>query len=54
MMSKHQELLDAVIEHIKIDVLSEDMTAVEELLRELPAEKLIGFLPEELGKDHES
>ena len=53
-MNKHQELLNAVIEQIKIDVLGEDMTAVEELLRELPVEKLIGFLPEELGKDHES
>ena len=46
-MNKHQELIDAVIEQIKTDVRGEDMTAIEELLCELPVEKLIGFLPEE-------
>lgn len=46
-MNKNQELIDAVIEQIKTDVLGKDMTAIEELLCALPVEKLIGFLPEE-------
>jgi len=45
-MNKHQKLIDAVIEQIKTDVRVKDMTAIEELLCELPIEKLIGFLPE--------
>ena len=45
-MNKNQEIIDAVIEQIKTDVQVKDMTAIEELLCELPVEKLIGFLPE--------
>ena len=41
-----QRLIDAVLEQIKADVAQGDMTAIEELIRELPTDTLINFLPE--------
>jgi len=41
-----QRLIDAVLEQIKSDVQNGDLTAVEELIRELPTDILINFLPE--------
>ena len=42
-----QELINAVIEQIKKDIVDGDETAIEELLWYLPAQKLIWYLPEE-------
>lgn len=39
-------LIDAVLEQIKADVEAGDLTAIEELIRELPADVLMNFLPE--------
>lgn len=41
-----KRVIDAVLEQIKADVQDEDFTAVEELIRELPTDTLINFLPE--------
>jgi len=46
-MYKNQELIDQVIEQMKLDASINDWTVVEELLSFVPEEKLIGFLPEE-------
>ena len=40
-------LVDKVLEQIKKDVEVGDMTAVEELLRDVPDEILKSYLPEE-------
>ena len=40
-------LIDAVLEQIKADVAAGDMTAIEELISELPADVLMNFLPED-------
>ena len=42
----NQELIDQVIEQIKTDVEDQDMTAIEELLRFVPTEYLLGYLSE--------
>ena len=42
-----QELVDLVIAAIKRDIRAGDLTALEELLKFLPRENLIGYLPEE-------
>ena len=42
----NQELIDQVIEQIKKDVESQDMTAIEELLRVVPDEHLSSYLSE--------
>jgi hypothetical protein len=42
-----QKLIDRVIERIKEDISSGDITAIEELLTFCPTEDLINFLPEE-------
>ena len=39
-------LIDAVLEQIKTDVEAGDLTAIEELIRQLPADVLMNFLPE--------
>jgi hypothetical protein len=44
--NSRQRLIDAALEQIKSDVQREDMTAIEELIRELPTDTLINFLPE--------
>ena len=41
---KDQGLLDAVIEQMKIDIQSEDWTAIEELLNHTSEVALIAFL----------
>ncbi len=40
------QLIDRVLEQIRIDVELGDVTAIEELLAHLPDELLIGYLPE--------
>jgi len=42
-----QNLINKVIDQIVIDVNAKDLTSIEELLKFVPEEKLIGFLPEE-------
>jgi hypothetical protein len=41
----NQGLIDAVIEQMKLDIQSEDWTAIEELLRHVPEKYLVGYLP---------
>ena len=41
-----QALIDEVIKQIKCDVASGDMTAIEEMIRHLPEDRLHGYLPE--------
>ena len=48
-MDKYQELINNVMEQLKNDVQCRDMTAIEKLLYALPAQKLVEFLPEEIG-----
>lgn len=45
-MDSRDRLIDAVLEQIKVDVESGDMTAIEEMIRYLPADVLMNFLPE--------
>ena len=40
------ELLEAVLEQIKKDVESGDMTAIEELIKFIPQDRLVNFLSE--------
>ena len=40
------ELLESVLEQIRLDVEVGDYTAIIELLQYVPRDKLIGFLPE--------
>ena len=42
-----QKLIDAVVEQIRSDVTSGDLTAVEELIRTLDYDRLLNFLPED-------
>jgi hypothetical protein len=44
--NKKQELIDLVIEQIKSDINSGDITALDELLSFLPKKYLSGYLPE--------
>ena len=37
-------LVDAVIEQMKLDIQSEDWTAIEELLKRTPDDVLVAFL----------
>lgn len=39
-------LIDAVIEQMKLDIASEDWTAIAEMLARTPEDVLIGFLPD--------
>ena len=41
------QLVDQVIEQIKVDVEEGDFTAIAELLQFVPRKYLIGYLPEE-------
>jgi len=41
-----QRLIDAVLDQIKADVENGDFTAIEELIKSLPTDTLINFLPE--------
>lgn len=47
-MTEREILRDWVVEQIKKDVDSGDLTAIYELIMELPDEKLIAYLPEEM------
>ena len=46
-MTERELLLDAVLEQIKKDVEDGDMTAIHEMLFNLPTKVLEGYLPEE-------
>lgn len=39
-------IIEKVLEQIQKDIADDDMTAIAELLSYLPAERLIGYLPE--------
>lgn len=43
----NKDLIDHVLDQIKKDVEMEDMTAIEELIKDIPEEKLNSYLPEE-------
>ena len=47
-----QKLIDAVVNQIRSDVDSGDLTAVEELVRGLRYQTLVQFLPEDQWIDH--
>jgi hypothetical protein len=46
-MTKKLNLIDRVLEQIKKDVESQDLMALDELLRFVPVKYLTGYLPEE-------
>lgn len=46
-MYKNQELIDQVIEQMKLDASINDWSVIEHLLTFVSEENLIGFLPEE-------
>ena len=46
--SMNEQLIDNVIEQIKKDIESGDFTAIDELLRYVPTQKLEAFLSEDL------
>lgn len=39
-------VMEKVINQIILDVVDGDMTAIEELLKDVPTDQLIGYLPE--------
>jgi len=43
-----KEILDLVLEQIAKDVEAGDMTAIEELIADIPNDKALHYLPEEL------
>ena len=45
-MDSRDRLIDAVLEQIKADIEAGDLTAIEEMIRQLPADVLMNFLPE--------
>jgi len=51
-MNKNQELIDEVIEEIKLQIADNDWTVIEGLLTFVPKEKLVWFLPEEKLKNY--
>jgi hypothetical protein len=40
----NQELIDAVIEQIKLDIANDDWTAIEEMLKRTDEDVLVAFL----------
>lgn len=48
---RKQDLLDSVLHQIVRDIQSKDFTAIEELIRKLPDEDLIAYLPEEFQEN---
>ena len=50
-MNENQELIDEVIEEMKLQIADKDWTVIEELLTSVPKEKLMGFLPENEEED---
>lgn len=57
MIDKKEEVIDLLIEHVMYqmqdDFYKNDVTAIDELLRTIPVEKLIGYLPEELSAKYD-
>jgi len=49
-MSKSLDLWETVIEQIKADFENRDETALYEMLKSIPQENLIAFLPEGIKK----
>ena len=47
-MEDMDNLVDSVIEKMIEDINDGDLTAIDELLRFVPKENLIGYLPEEI------
>ena len=47
-LSDLSDLVDRVLDQIVKDCEGGDLTAIEELLKSVPCEKLISYLPEEL------
>ena len=45
-MNRNQSVINAVLDQIRLDVANGDMTAIEELIQNLPLDILQGFLPE--------
>ena len=45
-MDSRDRLIEAVLEQIKVDVQSGYLTDIEEMVRLLPADVLLNFLPE--------
>lgn len=45
------ELIELVIETIKVDIALGDYTAIEELLAAVPPETLLAYLPEDVAED---
>lgn len=43
---KHDSLIDRVLDQIQEDVRKGDVTAIEELLKQVPTQVLVDFLPE--------
>lgn len=41
-----QQIINKVLRHIEIDIACGDLTAIEELLNNIPTEYLVGYLPE--------
>lgn len=41
-----QELIDEVLSQIKVDIAGGDMTALDEMLKAMSVQSLIGYLPE--------
>lgn len=50
---KTSELIDRALEQIRADVECGDLTAIEELLKKIPEDVLIAFIPEELKEGAE-
>jgi len=50
-MDYKPDLWEVVIEQIKTDLDNRDETAIYEMLQRVSKDILIGFLPEERGKD---
>ena len=46
-----QKLINTVLDQITIDVETKDLTAIEELVKLLPEETLVNYLPEDRLKE---
>lgn len=44
-----QELIDEVLFQIKVDIAEGDLTALDEMLKAMPVQQLISYLPEKLN-----
>jgi hypothetical protein len=45
----NDELIDAVMAQMEVDLINGDYTALEELLKLLPDEAMAAYLPEEIA-----